>query len=167
MASTQKPQKRLSTPLEQESHLFNPFVHIQQEVDKALHGFYDLFESKPYDLKHLEQLSLSPAMDLVEDKDCFKLEVEMPGLDENNIKLTLNNNLLTISGEKSISRKDQDKNYIAREITYGRYERSITLPQSADLSRITASFKKGMLWVNIPKKIGSCGKEQQIKIQRA
>ena len=106
-------------------------------------------------------------MDLVEDKDCFKLEVEMPGLDENNIKLTLNNNLLTISGEKSISRKDQDKNYIAREITYGRYERSITLPQSADLSRITASFKKGMLWVNIPKKIGSCGKEQQIKIQRA
>lgn len=167
MASTQKPAKRFAQHLETESHLLNPFIHIQQEVDKVLHGFYDLFESKPYDIKHLEELSLSPAMDLVEDKDGFKLEVEMPGLDETNIRITLNNNLLTIFGEKSISKKDQDKNYIAREITYGRYERSITLPQSADLSRITASFKKGMLWINIPKKLGSCTKEQQIKIQRA
>jgi HSP20 family protein len=166
MASSQKPAKRLTNLLEQEQHFLNPFVHIQQEVDKALHGFYDLFEARPFDEKRLEKLSLSPAMDLVEDKECFKIEVEMPGLDEKDIKLTLNNNLLTIVGEKSVSSKDQNKNYIAREISYGRYERSITLPQNSDLSRISASFKKGMLWVTIPKKLGNSTKEQQIKIQK-
>ena len=150
-----------------EKHLMNPFLLIQKEVDKALHGFYDLFESKPFNLQEFEKLNLSPSMDLVEDDKCYKIEVEMPGLDEKDISISLNNNLLTIQGEKSISKKDNHKNYIAREISYGRYLRSISLPQAADSDKAMASFKKGMLWITIPKKAGVKSNGHQIKIEKA
>ena len=91
----------------------------------------------------------------------------MPGMDEKDVTVSLKDNLLTIHGEKSTSKKDERKNYIAREISYGRYERSITLPQAADGEKVSASFKKGMLWVTIPKKAGSKGNGRQIKIEKA
>ena len=146
--------------------IMNPFLTIQKEVDKALHGFYEMFESKPLSLKEFEHMTLAPSMDLMEDENSYKLEIEMPGMDEKDIKVSLKDNLLTIHGEKSTSRKDERQNYIAREINYGRYERSITLPQASDSDKVTASFKKGMLWITIPKKAGSKGNGHQIKIQR-
>lgn len=148
MGSLNHPNLR-SAQKEQSKKIVNPFVHIQQEVDKVLHGFYDIFESKPFELAHFEKLGMSSAMDLVEDRNGFKIEVEMPGLDEKDIKISLNDNLLVISGEKSVSKKDEQKKYIAREISYGRYERCITLPQSSDLNKISANFKKRRLWRKI------------------
>lgn len=147
-------------------HIRNPFISIQKELDKALHGFYDLFESKPFNLKEFEDVSLAPFMDLVEDDKCYKVEVEMPGMDENDIQVSFNNNVLTIHGEKSTSKKDERKNYIAREINYGQYDRSILLPHAADSDKATATFKKGMLWITIPKKAGTTGNGRQIKVQK-
>lgn len=165
MGSLQKRNNKTSHELA--GHGMNPFVSIQKEVDKALHGFYDLFESKPFNLKAFENLSISPSMDLVEDNKCYKVEVEMPGMDEKDIQISIKNNILTIHGEKSTSKKDERKNYIAREISYGQYDRSIALPEAANGDKATASFKKGMLWINIPKKAGSTGNGRQIKIEKA
>lgn len=165
MASIQKGRDKPSQELSKQ--ILNPFVSIQKEVDRALHGFYDLFESRPFNVKQFENLDLLPSMDLVEDDQCYKLEVEMPGMDEKDITISLNGNLLTIQGEKSTSKKDEQKNYIAREISYGRYERSISLPQGADGDKATASFKKGMLWITLPKKAGNRGNGHQIKIEKA
>lgn len=145
----------------------NPFVPIQKEFDKALSGFYDIFEAKPFHIKEFENLSIASLMDLVEDEQCYKLEVEMPGIDEKNITVSLKDNLLTIKGEKSTSKKDERKNYIAREISYGQYELSISLPQAADGDKATASFKKGMLWIIIPKKAGQKGNEHRVEIKKA
>lgn len=166
MASIQKPQSNLSKS-DQFKKFLNPIVHIQQELDKALHGFYDLFEDHPKMLSEFENLMLAPAMDLVEDKDCYKLEVEMPGMDEKDIKISLSDNVLNICGQKSMSRKDHNKNYICREISYGKYDRSIALPQSADPNKISASFKKGMLWITIEKKQTGSKSAHEIKIHKA
>lgn len=165
MANLQKGNHQPSRDLTRQ--IMNPFVSIQKEVDRALNGFYDMFETKPFNLKEFENLSIAPSMDLVEDEQCYKLEVEMPGMDEKDITISLNDNLLTVQGEKSTSKKDARKNYIAREISYGRYERSISLPQAADADKATASFKKGMLWITIPKKAGHKENGHQIKIQKA
>ncbi|CZN70874.1 T786P28D [Legionella pneumophila] len=59
-------------------------------------------------------------MDVVEDKDHYSIELEMPGMDEKDIKVSLADNILTISGEKSTSKKNEDKKYLSREISYGR-----------------------------------------------
>lgn len=165
MASIQKNNQKSTQSLSKQ--ILNPFISIQKEVDKALHGFYDIFESKPFDLMNFENLHIAPAMDLVEDDKSFKIEAEMPGMDENDISLSIQDNMLTICGEKSTSKKnDESKNYISREISYGRYERSITLPQSANGDKATATFKKGILCITIPKKLGSNENGHQIKITK-
>lgn len=157
---------KLAQDLSTQQQVLNPFVSIQKQVDRALHGFYDLFESRPFNLQDFEKISLAPPMDLIEDANCFKLEIEMAGLDEKDIQLSLTDNLLTIHAEKTVSSKDTQKNYISREINYGCYDRSIVLPQSADGDKASATFKKGMLWINIPKKAGTRN-GRQIKIQSA
>ena len=106
-------------------------------------------------------------MDIVDNDEELNIEVEMPGMSEEDIKITINEDRLTIEGEKSTSSKHKDKNYLSREINYGRYERCIALPQSVDTSKASATFKKGMLWVKIPKKAESKHHSREVKIQKA
>ncbi len=143
---------------------FDPLLTLQHDLSKTMSHFYDLFEPKQTILGHFEDLKLSPLMDFVEMKDHFRLEVEMPGLNEKDIRVTIHDNLLTIIGEKSVSKKDANKNFIDREIRYGSYERTIALPQTADWDHISASFKKGMLWVTIPKKASKKRGARDVKI---
>jgi len=118
-------------------------------------------------LKKFENIKLSPALDIVEDKDCFKIEAEMPGMSEKDINVTFNDNRITIQGEKSTSKKNEKKNFVSREISYGRYDRTVSLPLTADVDKATASFKKGMLWVTIPKRANSSSSSKSIKIEKA
>ena len=87
----------------------NPFLVIHNEIDKAMNGLYDLFEPKNFNLDQFINTKLLPSMDLVEDKDLYKIEVELPGMDEKDVKITVDNNVLTITGEKTVSSKN-DKN---------------------------------------------------------
>ncbi|MCW8471538.1 Hsp20/alpha crystallin family protein [Fluoribacter gormanii] len=151
----------------QSENVISPFLRLQQEVNHAMSDFYDLFEPMSIDLKKFENIKLSPALDIIEDKDFFKIEAEMPGMSEEDITVTFNDNKLTIEGEKSTSTKDEKKNFVSREITYGRYERTVSLPLTADVDKSTASFKKGMLWVTIPKKALGKGSSKSIKIEKA
>lgn len=151
----------------QSDTVISPFLRLQQEVNHAMSDFYDIFEPMSIGLKDVENIKLTPALDIVEDKDCFKIEAEMPGMSEKDITVTFNDNRLTIEGEKSTSKKDEKKNFVSREITYGRYERTVSLPLSADVDNAKASFKKGMLWVTIPKKAQNKISTKSIKIQKA
>ncbi|KTD41340.1 Hsp20/alpha crystallin family protein [Legionella parisiensis] len=144
-------------------HHDNPFLSLQQEVDKAFHDFYDMFASNK-NLSQFESLNLMPSMDVVEDKDHFTIQMEMPGMGEKDISVSFSGNVLTITGEKSISKKNENKKYIFREIGYGKYERSISLPSTVDIDKAKATFKKGMLWIELPKKTEAKGKSRDIKI---
>ncbi len=105
-------------------------------------------------------------MDIVDDKENLKIEVEMPGMGEEDIKVSIADGILTIRGEKETSKKDEGKNYVRREIGYGSYERTIPLPDSVDVEKAKASFKKGMLWVTIPKKPESVKRSRELKIEK-
>lgn len=130
----------------------HPLRSLQHELNRAFSQFDRLFEPFNFPKMEFENLPLMPAMDIVDDEKHFKVELEIPGMDENDIKVAINNGVLTVKGEKSTSKQDKDKNYMSREIKYGMYERNIPLPESIDAQNASASFKKGMLWVNIPKK---------------
>lgn len=145
----------------------NPFATLQHEMNKVMDDFYDLFESGKPKLESFENLRLAPPLDLVEDDHSYKVEVEMPGMGEEDIQISVSGNVLKIEGEKTTSRKNEKKNYVSREISYGRYERSIALPESADIDKASASFKKGMLWVEIPKKANSKNKTHKIEVKKA
>lgn len=145
----------------------NPFIKLQNEVNHAMSDFYNLFQPLSSNLKKFEQLMITPALDLVEDAKSFKIEAEMPGMDEEDITVHFSNNRLTIEGEKTTSKKDVKKHFVNREISYGHYERSIALPDTADVNKAKASFKKGMLWITIPKRAAIKGSKKTIKIDKA
>lgn len=161
------PWRRTTSIPIQHLHRGNPFTALQAELDRVMGDFYNLFETPHLPLGNFEALTISPSIDIVEDKDNFKVEAEMPGLGEDDIHIDISDGQLMIRGEKTTSKQDKGKNYLAREIGYGAYERTIALPDTADIDQAKASFKKGMLWITIPKKAEAVQHRREIKVEKA
>lgn len=146
----------------------HPVLTIQSEFDKAMGYYFNRWLDFPSFLsERFEDLTLYPSMDVIDDKEHFKIEVEMPGMGEEDVKISISDGVLMIKGEKTTSKQDKDKNYLMREINYGSYERNVTLPDSVDISKTKATFKKGMLWVDIPKKSEVVKQSREIKVEKA
>lgn len=94
-----------------------------------------------------------PAVNVVETNDNFRIEVAAPGLDKNDFKIDLENNLLTISSEKEERNESQEEgNYMRREFSYSSFRRSFSLPNMVDAEKIEACHKDGILSITLPKK---------------
>jgi len=94
----------------------------------------------------------APAVDIEETDNGYVVKAEMPGMNEKDISVTVENNILTIRGEKKAEneRKNRDSRIIVSERSYGSFHRSFTLPESVDASKITAAFKDGILKISVP-----------------
>lgn len=104
-----------------------------------------------------------PAVNLEEMADEFVLTAELPGMDHDNVDLELENNVLTITGERMDDREEKaDRRYHLWERTYGRFQRSFTLPRSVDPGNIDARFENGVLYVHMPKLEEAKGRRIQI-----
>ena len=93
----------------------------------------------------------SPAMDLIEEQDHFVLRADMPGMSENDVSIEVNDNVLTISGERRAEQESRQGGWHRVERSFGRFSRSVSLPQGVDLDGITANFDRGVLEVRVPK----------------
>lgn len=93
-----------------------------------------------------------PAVNIVEEKDNYMIEVAAPGLEKKDFKIDLNNNVLTISSEVSDEKEDKQERYMRREFSYSSFKRSFTLPDTAQVDKIAANHKNGILQITIPKK---------------
>jgi HSP20 family protein len=92
-----------------------------------------------------------PAMDLVETDDEFVLRADLPGLSEGDVNIELEDNILTISGERKSEHEERKEGYYRVERSSGAFQRSLTLPEGVNAEAIRASFDKGVLEVRIPK----------------
>ena len=92
-----------------------------------------------------------PPMDLVETDDDFVLRADLPGLAENDVNIELEDNVLTISGERKAEHEEKQEGYYRVERASGAFSRSLTLPEGVNPEAIKASFNKGVLEVRIPK----------------
>ena len=92
-----------------------------------------------------------PAMDLVESDDHFLLRADLPGVSENDVKVELEDNVLTISGERRHEEETKGGGFLRIERATGVFSRSLTLPEGVDPSAISATFDKGVLEVRVPK----------------
>lgn len=93
----------------------------------------------------------APAMDLVEADDHFVLRADLPGLGEEDVSIEVQDNVLTISGERKAEQERKEKGWYRLERSYGRFSRSLTLPEGVNPDGIGAQFDKGVLEVSIPK----------------
>ena len=92
-----------------------------------------------------------PAMDLVETEDDFILRADLPGLSEGDVNVELDDNVLTVSGERKAEHEERKEGYYRVERASGSFSRSLTLPEGVDADAVTASFDKGVLEVHVPK----------------
>ena len=92
-----------------------------------------------------------PAMDLVETDDHFVLRADLPGLSEKDVAIEVEDNVLTVSGERKAEHEERKEGYYRVERASGTFSRSLTLPEGVDPESVAASFDRGVLEVTIPK----------------
>jgi len=93
-----------------------------------------------------------PAVNIVEGKDEYRIEVAAPGLNKKDFQVDVQNNVLVISSEKKMEEEKREEKFMRREFSYGSFRRTFSLPQGADVEKINASHKDGVLAITIPKR---------------
>ena len=93
----------------------------------------------------------TPAMDLVETDDHFVLRADLPGMQESDVTIELEDNLLTVAGERKAEHESKQEGFYRLERAFGTFSRSLTLPQGIDPEAVTAGFENGVLEVRVPK----------------
>jgi HSP20 family protein len=106
-----------------------------------------------------------PKVEVKENGSAYSVTVELPGLDEKDIKVLVEDDVLTISGEKKVEHTDDKTHYSER--SYGSFTRSFTLPVDADGNKVTAKFAKGVLALEIPKTANTPAAVKQVEIKAA
>jgi len=120
---------------------------IQSEMNRLFNSFFE--SSSPANGTSLRRWI--PAMDLVETDDDFVLRADLPGLTEDDVNIELEDNVLTLSGERKSEREEKNEGYYRVERASGSFQRSLTLPEGVDPEGIRASFENGVLEVRVPK----------------
>ena len=126
-----------------------------REMEEAGRRFEDVF-GRPF-LPGIwrafpsEEMVWAPAIDVVEKEDKFLVKVELPGVKEEDVNVTITGGMLTIEGEKKAESEVKKKGYYYSETSYGSFSRSITIPSTVDAGKIEANFDKGILEINLPK----------------
>ena len=132
---------------------------IHSGIDSFFDDFFSLKPSAFFDTQW------APSVDVTEEDGKILIKAEMPGMTESDISVTLEDGMLTISGEKKEERKEEDKyrNYIISERSFGSFRRQIRMPKDIKPEKISAAFKNGILDISVPRdeKVQS----QKIQIQ--
>ena len=110
----------------------------------------------------LTTTSYAPPVDIYEDEHNITLKLDVPGIDEKDIDVRVENATLTVHGERKIEKEEKEENFRRVERQYGEFTRSFTLPSSVDLGQVTAHYDKGVLKINLAKKAEA--KPKQIKV---
>jgi len=105
-----------------------------------------------------------PAVNITEGKNEYKIDVAAPGLDKNDFKVSLDNNVLTISSEKEFKNEENEEDVLRKEFSYSSFSRCFNLPETVDANKIKASHKDGVLNVVVPKKEEAVKPVKEIKI---
>ncbi len=134
------------------------------------HQMMDEFFNEPFGFKAMRRMlenqdNFMPGMDISESDKEIRISTDLPGLDEKDIQLTVENNRLTISGEKKFESEDKDRTYHRVERRYGSFSRTIELPEDVEVDKIDASFKKGVLIITIPKPAEVISQRKRIPIK--
>lgn len=107
----------------------------------------------------------APRVDIVETDREFTIKAEIPDVRKEDVKVTVDNGILTIKGERKQEKEEKNKKYHRVERWYGSFTRSFTLPDNVDESKITAAFKDGMLNLTIPKTEASKPKAIEVQVK--
>ena len=110
---------------------------------------------------------VTPRLDVTEDDKAFSVTVELPGMDEKDVAVSVADRVLTIRGEKREDKEKKDKEVYRRERAYGSFRHVMEVPADVDAEKIEASFRKGVLTIALPKTKDAQAKIKQIPVKAA
>ena len=139
------PFRNISTLHEQVNRLFENSVHAGGRDQAALAGW-------------------APAVDIYETENELVIKADVPDMNEKDLDIRVENNLLTIRGDRKFEQKVKEDNYLRIERTYGSFHRSFSLPSTVDTEAIKAEYKNGVLTVDLPKRAESKPNQVQVKV---
>ena len=127
---------------------FRDLRTLQEEVNRLFSNNLSL----SFGEEGIARGAWNPNVDIYENKDQIVLEAELPGMNRGDFDLTIENNVITLRGERHFEKKDESDNYHRVERSYGSFSRSFTLPQTVSGDGATAEYNDGVLRVTLPKK---------------
>ncbi|WP_420349133.1 Hsp20/alpha crystallin family protein [Pelagibius sp.] len=139
---------------------------LHREVDRVFDDFWRGFGRPSLFAGNGEAMSFDIRVDTSEDDKAYHVVAELPGMTEKDVEVTFTDNRLTISGEKKEEKEVKEENYHRRERSFGSFRRSFTLPADIDEAKIAATFKDGVMTVDLPKTKTAQKKAKKITISR-
>jgi HSP20 family protein len=137
---------------------FREFSTMQERMNRLFRDSYR--PEGPEDA--LTTTSFAPPVDIYEDEHNVTLKLEVPGIDEKDIDVRVDNNTLTVHGERKMEKEEKEENFRRVERQYGSFTRSFTLPSSVDPMQVIANYNQGVLKISLAKKAEA--KPKQIKV---
>jgi HSP20 family protein len=142
---------------------FNELTTLQDRINQIFRQPFGTLRSfAPGEEQALTAANFIPPVDIFEDEHNITIQAELPGMEEKDIDVSLENNVLTISGERKLENEEKKENFHRIERSYGRFTRSFTLPPTVDPENVNAEFNNGVLKVTLNKREEA--KPKQIKI---
>jgi HSP20 family protein len=136
---------------------FREFTTVQDRLNRLFRESYG-----PEGREELTTSSFAPPVDVYEDEHNVTLKIEVPGIDEKDIDVRIENNVLTVHGERKFEKEEKEENFRRVERQYGSFTRTFTLPTTVDAEKVSANYEKGILKIVLPKKAEA--KPKQIKV---
>jgi HSP20 family protein len=137
---------------------FREFVTIQDRMNRL---FRDSYGTEGRE-EALTSTTFAPPVDVYEDEHNVTLKIEVPGIEEKDIDVRIENNTLTVHGERKFEKEEKEENYRRVERQYGSFTRTFTLPNTVDQESVQADYDKGVLKIKLSKKAEA--KPKQIKV---
>lgn len=123
----------------------HPFDMLHREINDLFDGYYRGFGGLG------RRFATAPGFEVSETDDEIRIKAELPGMDENDIEVSLDENVLTIHAERKDEHEEKKRSYQVSEMSYGRFQRSVPLQAAVDREKAKAKFKRGVLTLTLPK----------------
>jgi HSP20 family protein len=145
---------------------YDPFRDFQVEMNRLFDDFFTGFPLAPVHEGHEHAMAVfSPRVDVAETDKEIKVSAELPGLDEKDVTVEMDDEAVTIRGERRAEQEEKGKNWFRREQTYGSFHRTVPLPAEVEGTKAKAVFKKGVLTVTAPKRVLKEARRKTIAIE--
>lgn len=137
---------------------FRDMLNIQDEMNRLFNAYFAQSPEKG------EDMVWHPFVDISESDDGITVTAEVPGMKKEDIKVSIQDNVLTLSGEKKQEKEDKDRNYHRIEGAFGVFERSFSLPVAVRPDKVKAAYKDGILTITLPKSEEAKPKEISVSV---
>lgn len=149
-------------PIQHRNRYGRSLLSLQSDIDRMFQEFFGgtslpAWASEP----------AFPAVDIIENDKDFTVKAELAGIPPEDVEVSVTDGFLTIKGDKKEEKEEKSENYLRRETSYGSFQRTIALPETADTEKAEASFQNGVLNIAVPKKASAMQKPKKLQIRKA